>query len=316
MKFSWVWSLVFTTVLFITCNKDNRHPGCNQIPDNHDPFGWQMAYDSLYITYPDFNPENADEFLFVQRISGSSRNSRLYLFNLKTKTLRLVFEGEIIYRPRFGKNSWILLNLSDKNIYKIKSSGEELTKLTDDGYCFYPHWNQDYSKIGYSNNIIQYGIIMDLEGNKLDTLPNRYRWDELSTWLSGDRIVTTTCDGVNIYDVAADTFFTIFKFSKAPVGCGLGIAILNDANKVIWSHSDGIYQTTIDGQSTIKLFSSCNSLVFAHASYSKLSNKILWQKVEYIADLARSSLYVKASIVMTDPEIKSMEVVEIPIPVR
>ncbi len=72
----------------------------------------------------------------------------------------------------WNKNDWIVFTGFDNQIWKIRSSGTELTRLTNNGVNLYGTWNPDGTKIIYRNqvgsNVIQ--LIMDEQGNNLDTI--------------------------------------------------------------------------------------------------------------------------------------------------
>jgi hypothetical protein len=62
-------------------------------------FGWEKHYESKVIDYPCFNPNNDNEFLFVNYLGP---NSQVYTYNLETKALKLIFDGLVWYPPKWS----------------------------------------------------------------------------------------------------------------------------------------------------------------------------------------------------------------------
>lgn len=302
---------ILVLLIIAGCKKDKISPVCRSFGPAAGFFGWQEIYEAPYVARPDFNPDNANEFLFVYYPPGGS--NRLYKYNMLTKELKLIFTGTtMVYRSRYGRGGWVLLNLIDGNIWKIKDNGDSLTQLTNTGNCYHPQWNYKYDRIGYltSNNGHYYGTIIDVKGNYIDT--TEYSWIEASTWQSPNYIAAAAW-AVSVYKYNTKEFVSIYDFPE-DWGMGFGVAILKDDNTIIWSHRDGIFQTTINFSQTHCIYPSCNSRRFYDASYAPATDKLLWQRLDYTPVEDSSILHIKSSIVMMNTDGTGEEKIEIPIP--
>lgn len=124
---------------------------CTDLPIIDGPsFGYQfITNDSANYTRPFPNPNNADEFLFIQRIK---RFDALYTYNLKTKQKIKLLEGRILFVPKWGKNDWILVTREDEQIWKLKSNGDSLQQLSQIAPNYVPEWDYKSEKIIFYKN--------------------------------------------------------------------------------------------------------------------------------------------------------------------
>jgi hypothetical protein len=305
-------SIILLLLIIAGCKKDKISPVCRSFGPAPGFFGWQEIYEAPYVARPDFNPDNANEFLFVYYPPGGSNS--LYKYNMLTKELKLIFTGTtMVYRSRYGRNGWIMLNLIDGNIWKIKDNGDSLTQLTNTGNCYHPHWNYKYDRIGYETNSngYYYGVIINPAGNYIDTV--HYGWDEITTWLSRRYIVNAMLR-ISTYEIETDEYNVIKDFETASSGAAYGVAILRDDNTIIWSYKEGIFETTIDSRNTRSLYPSCNSRRFYDASYAPTTDKLLWQRLDYRPVEDSSILHIKSTIVMMNTDGTGEEKIEIPLP--
>ena len=295
-----------------SCTKSKIEPLCKPFSTPSGwSFGWQRIYEPPSLVQPDFNPDNPDEFLFVYYDNGFDK---LYSFNMRMNVLRLIYEGNIIYRPKWGKDGWILLNLSDANIWKIKDNGDSLTQLTYTADCFHPSWNYNYSIIGYTSPRTgsYLGYLIDKCGNELGEV--EYSFDENTSWSSPNYITGFEYSGkLIVYNFINFKTLYLSDFSTENRGLGYSTTILKDNNTVIWSYQKGIFETKIDKKTTRSIYPSCNAIRFYNASYSRDRKKILWEKQVYRPVPDSSLLYIKSSIVMMNPDGTGEEEIEIPL---
>jgi hypothetical protein len=108
----------------ISCHKDSldNESTCDELPQGP-PFGWSYIVDTPHYSFPYFNPNNPEQIIFQKKNYQTGAVS-LLKFNLVTKVSSVLYAGENIFQPKWGKDGWILLNLSDNNIWKIKDNGD------------------------------------------------------------------------------------------------------------------------------------------------------------------------------------------------
>ncbi|AXJ02152.1 WD40-like Beta Propeller Repeat [Cyclonatronum proteinivorum] len=112
-------------------------PGIIEVPTDELP-AWSP--DGKYIAFNHFNP-HADE---------NTHPFGLYLLNLETGERTLIIEGIALSPDWSPDGEWIAFNSGD--IFKIRSDGSELTRLTGQGMSFLPRWSPDGNTISYGRS--------------------------------------------------------------------------------------------------------------------------------------------------------------------
>lgn len=288
-------AVFFLLFAFSSCKKDDD---CN-VASNQPAFGWQYIVNYKYFTGADFNPNNANEFIFSFQPNGTGK-TKLCKFNLQTSKYTVLYEGSILSCCKWGKAGWIVMGLSDGNIWKIKDDGQNLTQLTFSNNAFNPLWNYDFTQIAFefNNHSRDETIIIDSLGNSIDTL-TEYGVAGSSCWNNRDYFATAGCVDINIYNPITKQFTSVAQNPDPNSGCTIGVSFIGD-NQLIWSGISGIYSTNIIDKSTHKLLSSCATNKYLCPSYSAISQKILWTRLSMHKDVSKGMMYVRGYIVMTN----------------
>ncbi|MEN9582478.1 MAG: hypothetical protein RL641_432 [Candidatus Parcubacteria bacterium] len=272
-------NLVLITILFccVSCHKDsiNSDSICINLPPSPS-IGWTYLIDTPNYSFPFFNPNNPSEIIF-QKKNYSAANTVLYRFNLLTKQKSILFTGENLYQPKWGKNGWILLNTSDNNIWKIKEDGNSLIQLTYNSTSFAPEWNQACDKIAYfkSDGISHKLFIMDENGNNIDSATNYF--SSQSCWRHPNLIATITPLNLIVIDPIADTVKILHEINTGIFG---GAYWLSDHENIIWSYEEGIFITNCITKATHCINASCNTRTYLFPTYAPQTNKVIFNKVE------------------------------------
>ena len=152
---------------------------CRQIDTNcpSSPFG-TIYLGPVKNCSPFFNPNNSDEFLYVE--IDTLGNSTIVIYNLLSKQKKYVIAKNhyTFSAVNWSKNNWILYgDYTDHQIYKIKTDGTNLTKLTNaSGWFSYPvSTSVNEILASFSNlNSQNYMVKMDFNGNIYDSIQNGY----------------------------------------------------------------------------------------------------------------------------------------------
>jgi hypothetical protein len=162
-------------MLMLLCLSNCKKPcqtdcNCENPPDfgKHN-FENYITVDSLGFSSPCFNPDNENEFIYVEA-SPTRPGERLCKYNLLSNTKTVLLERNYFAPPKYGRNGMILLNFSDGSIWKMHDDGTELTQLTGGRNCYNLSWNFDHSKFVFNDESIKKGVIMDTNGIASDTL--------------------------------------------------------------------------------------------------------------------------------------------------
>jgi hypothetical protein len=135
-------------------------------------------YEPEPFSYSGFctNPNNEYEFCFL-RENNQTNNTSLYKYNFCTNSLSLIIEN-IKYTPDWSVKDWIIF-FKGNNIWKIKSSGDSLTKLNANLFT-YALWSPSGSKY------IEASKIMDENGVEIGEIPYppyKYIWETDTTFI-------------------------------------------------------------------------------------------------------------------------------------
>lgn len=276
--------------LFILGCKKPTDNACPTLPGSTSPLGYNFKIDSPFLKFPYFNPNNSNELLFVEEFPSS----KLFTYNLITGAKNLIFEGNIISPPKWSRTDWILLNLSDASIWKIKSNGDSLTQLTYTGSNYYGEWDAYGQRFIFSRTVgsSYYTLIANNLGVVVDTL-SQWTISSHASWQNPTYLTFVDyLNGIILLD-SSNVAKTLYSIDKSEVD---GIFFCNKCTDVVWCSRNKIYSTDIYSMNTILLHSSCLS-TYLFPSFN--GTHILVQKVEH-AYLGNNVVQVTSTLVLVN----------------
>lgn len=306
--------LVFSCIYSCTYHDTNEPIDCiYEVTDSCDlpdisigPFGTTMyEYDSVMYYAPCFNPNNSNEFVYIEERPYVFK-SDLYTYNMLTGEKKYLSEGAD-YFPKWSKNNWIIFNRGSQ-LWKIKSTGDSLMLLLSNGEYYDAEVSPSGEKIicrGYGDYYKT--IVCDINGNILDTLIDEY-FGEGSWSFDGNKISTRRLVGgfyqgssFGFYDSLLTTFVdVVLNSSSDPEDFILDTEWFPNSQNILW-YGSGRYSVTntLTGETT--LFSEyCESNYNFFPTFSTDGSKMLWEKNERDVLNTCDGYYVKTSIVLTD----------------
>ncbi|MGZ5245236.1 MAG: TolB family protein, partial [Bacteroidia bacterium] len=181
----------------------------------------------------------------------------LRIQNLQTGEVTNIINAEnIVYRPSWSVNDWILFSNVSGDIFKIKSTGDSLQKLLGNGY-FYPAWSPKGDKFivnGRSGT-----LLVSEKGEILDTLPiGGYVWHPVENNIIAARFSSAENQGIVQYNISDHSKRVIVKpIDIIGINRSSGL-IWADAQNIIWFAQDyGIFKTNVLTGSTNKIRTIC-----------------------------------------------------------
>ena len=137
--------------------------------------------DSFCYYYPRVNPNNAYEICFIKEKSGSGGKTSLYKFDFCSN--KVTFIAKIPSSDLdWSKKDWIVFTGGNGQIWKIKSNGDSLIQLTNNGSFYDAKWSISATKLliqGYDKM-----LITDENGNIFKKIPfimTKYDWFDENT---------------------------------------------------------------------------------------------------------------------------------------
>ena len=306
--------LLVLVVSFVSCKKDEPtstsfciENNCKPIQDSKSGMGWGFVNSDNYYISPCYNPLDSNVFLFVD-FSNNLELPELCIYSFLTGKAKRIFQGNIASRPKWGKNNWIVFTLSDNNIWKIKSNGDSLVKLTYTGSCYNPTWNFESTEIWYYSPDIQRAIRLTENGAYLNTIEKLPYGATNIAFINDSIIVSNNYVGVGIFNLKSGEFDVL---SNADITSFSGSAYIPSLMNIIWAHKSGIHLTGIvDNIPSRCIYPSCDSRRYIIPTISGDSQKIIFQLL-IKTPLDKQYLKVESRIVYLD--IPSLCVKEIPI---
>jgi hypothetical protein len=154
------WILLFGLVACKYDNEQELYPAgnCLYSPQNctggklpePGPWGFSFYDPPSVITRADPNPNNDYEFIYYKPYYVESDGiGKLYKYNVRTSERLLLYAGELLSSPSWGKNGWILLNTIDRKMWRVKENGDSLQILDDSYLCHGGLWNYQGDKFMY-----------------------------------------------------------------------------------------------------------------------------------------------------------------------
>lgn len=209
-----------------------------------DPEELYFAGQPYDYAYPCFNPNNSNQIAYYRYDTKTVEAGwEIWMQDLCTSEKKMLVK-DANYGIDWSVKDWIVYTAIDQQIYKIKSNGDSLTRLTPRGdYNRYPKWDTKGERIMYEcedsgdTRTIMFG---DQTGVR-DTIPELSRigaWN----WVGDNQIsyVTATWDATTgITTQYLSKFDLISRQSTLLHTFGLINVLLstdysNNANSIIW----------------------------------------------------------------------------------
>lgn len=318
LKYKITLPIVIVLVLCTACKKDKvpqfsenynsfQCSDCLPIPAGNPGVFDQYILDTNYFTSPQYNPNNDDEIVYIE---WASMSKKLYKLNLLTSQKSLIFEGDLSgSHISWGKNDWILFSLMDYQIWKIKSDGTQLTKVTSNGSWFHPEWDSEGDLFiayhGYVNSSLYYsGKIWDGSGSLVDS----FNWSPIiGDWNSS---IGYGC----VYDArisVVDPFLNsvISDFNTNATNYFSFNWITNE--EALLTSVDGIYKYNIYSKKLEHLKCSCNSKIYSGGTVNSNRAKIIYA-LSTLSRIDGSTILDKSILVSMDINGTNEEIIEIP----
>lgn len=309
--------VMYSFILLTSCRKDKvqhfaENPNsiecqdCTPIPDGNIGVLDQYVQDTNYFTSAQFNPNNDNEIVYLE---WTSLNEKLFKLNLITLQKTLIFEGDFSgSHISWGKNDWILFSLMDYQIWKIKSDGTQLTKVTSNGNWFHPEWNINGDLFiayhGYVNSSQFYsGKVWNPSGNIIDS----FNWSPLiGDWNSSIGYGCVYDARISVINPIEDVFVSDYYSISSNY---FSYNWINEDEALITS-VNGIYNYNIITNKLNKIKCSCNSKIYSGGTVNNNRTKIIYS-LSSLSRLNGSTILDKSNLVIMNVDGTNEEFIEI-----
>ena len=232
---------------------------------------------------PVFNPNNPYEIVFVKdNMVTPTIEEEIWRFNFCTGEQSLIATN-YYYNLDFGSNGWIMYTGTGHQVYKVKSNGDSLTALTNQGgYNWAGDWSPDGKKYFYSRSSGAW--VYDLQNNLVYSQSSSSAAPPIA-WIDNTHLLLNWPGGAFwVADIETGEKNVVNTHTEGNAGAG---KVYDSKRNVVYAphfiHLDGrcylkydLNNNTVD---TLKHVS--NSYVFEGGSYSPSLDKIITTVVRY-----------------------------------
>ncbi len=189
--------------------------------------------------HPHFNPNNLNEIAF-------QKSREIWIIDMCTGEKRLLIPDYVSSLWDWGKTDWLIYTNTGMDLYKIKSNGDSLTRLTTYGiYNTNALFNSTGDKYVYRKIMDAEGfsIIANLDGVHLDTIGGPMRSDRMH-WFEDGRLCGRNSEGIGFIDIASFEMTAIdFIYLHFTV---YGAHYLYDDASILWGTKQYLFRTNVD----------------------------------------------------------------------
>lgn len=277
-------SFMLFILIISSCRKDNLNNeienDCEAITQNSQPpVGDNHVFDADNVTAPSYNPNNSNEIAFKQSFPGGF--SKLYTFNISTKTKKMVWSGQIWSAPKWGSNNWIIFG-ADHNIFKIKADGSSYTQLTFTNNCYFPIWtnigDEFLCQFNYdiNNHTKTHAAIFSAEGTILDTIKKVF---SAGASLNSERTYVASEQLYSNYALITVNVDNSIKKELLETKAISSLVWL-DNQSFLWNEQNvGLKIMNVASKNVSFIKQTCYSKSYRHFDYHAVSDKILCSKI-------------------------------------
>ncbi len=195
-----IWAILIVCLICLGCKPDLLDPDreCKKL--NASRLDAEYITPAYYFKAPCFNPNNANEFVYLRENTRTNTGDELWKYNLETgEKMKLTSDVWSHTWPRWSVKDWILYAGNKTQLWKVKSNGDSLIQLKyHEGGYRYGDWNGDGTKIvvWIAGGIIGFPTAFTIDGDGFfdSKLDDRISYFFPSWSPDGDKIILTRLD--------------------------------------------------------------------------------------------------------------------------
>lgn len=305
MKTTIILVISLTLYISVSCKKERKLPITEVLIEKKDTCfcapkpsplfvveGINVVYGQTYSQHLEMNPKNSNEIIYLKKFPD-----KLVYFNRETLEKRILFDGSVIGELSWSIKDWILFQKSsDFSLYKIKSNGDSLTKLTTGNAYHHGVWNNSGDKIvAYHRYKQNYSTrILDQNGLEIDST-NIWKHSGGGDWSHPLYYLSATSNEIVLLDKELKTIVQKFKILKHP---SADISILSwvSPNEFWYKTQNRLYLFNIESNESLLLKCVCKEAIVRSASNQSYSSIIALQhkydSISEFVDIIESSILV------------------------
>jgi hypothetical protein len=257
--------------------------------DNDIGSGIEFITPDSGATFAAFNPINQNQLICYYSGYFTDYKSSLVTYDLNTKEFSsILIDPQLFSLPEISSNGWLLLTLSDSQLWKVKTDGDSLTQLTSGGLNANFTWSPNAEQFIYSTTLLTgifQTLIADKNGTTVHTFPEHFIAKKPTWSADGNFIAYVEENSMDISIVYTDSWEieNIIKTSGEydDNETVLDIEIYPDSKYIIWTTETELRKTDISTGHTEILSSTCDSKSYSIFDISADGAFIITRRVFY-----------------------------------
>ncbi len=237
--------------------------------------------ESFLYLQPASNPKNSNSFCFIKVNSKGLRQHKLCIFDFCTNQTN-VLPTNIFYTPDWSIKDWIVFTGTDLQLWKIKSNGDSLIRLTNTGdYNNHAKWNNSGTELLFFDATKGTGTlsIVDETGKTIKTIKqsaNSWDWYDDNTIIFFENVAFVG-DTLNLckYDLKKDAKSLVLAIPNEIEGT------LSVTDNFVYFNTtkDGLRKLDIKTNKVTDIQESYHRRSDGSAFYNSTPSKIIYQRV-------------------------------------
>ncbi|HET8964485.1 MAG TPA: hypothetical protein VFM99_11335 [Chitinophagales bacterium] len=267
--------------------------------------GYDYVFDSVSYERPYFNPNNPDEFIYLE-------NGDLYKYTISSLEKSLLYAPDhyIYFQPKWSRKGIIAFNTSDYNIWIMKDNGDSLTQITNTGTDTSVNFYGEFNYTGDSLMFETSGYYSDSDTRKIRIAFNNFtEFDtifspELSAsganWQKPGHLIYLTYDCMNLSGIYNSELSNKVCYSDTLFSTG-GSTIWLENKVDFYCYGNGVFTGNFETNSLTKVKDMCPYIYYLFPCYSEVSGKVITSKItkEYLGD---NKVHVSTEIIIMNPD--------------
>jgi len=322
----------------LTCNKHESVPPicspkeiiekeidsvCYNFPVSDDPMITYITYNRFQYHFPNFNPNNANEFVYYYRDLMNNVN-KIIKYNIGADLKTELTNLNALTQIKWSRKGWIAFDRTHQ-IYIIKDNGDSLKQFTSQKANLYPVWDATGDNL-YWNHSLQLGypyylFKKGLYGSIVDTLaPNAnsiFGYTQYNDVSINNTLLTRASETLAYTNIDSFSLKHLMNLEQHNISGVSGISWANNSQTayftVVGGLDRGIYKIDINTNNYTRIMEFCDSKYYTRISCSPDGKKLIGERIDsyqlgvgtgYVETVNSSSIYIIDLLTLEEKKIE------------
>lgn len=242
-------------------------------------FECRYILDTLKYSFDNvcFNPNNPYQIAYLRSPTNFfGLNKDIWVFDFETGKNKIVGTNAA-YGLSWSTKGWLAFTGLNRQIYKLKSNGDSLTRLTNrNSYCNDPEWNEKGDKIVFTTDITAYFHFLDEQGKQIDSAYMIKGFFAPYKWVNDTTLLVSYNDGeIALMNLISNTKQEV---RNRPISDGNLAKLFGydpQSQAFYWTGINGLQKTDLQTRKTVLLQEQLVTTYKVIGNYCRQTDKLL-----------------------------------------